>query len=338
VALVLERAGAPVAEPLADTPGAAAEPVRDETSLESIVGRGPARQAIVDFVRQVRDLDTTVLLLGENGTGKEVVARAIHFTGARRQQPFVPVNCTAIPAALWESELFGHERGAFTDARERKPGYFEAAHQGTLLLDEIGDMPWEMQTKFLRDLEEKAFTRIGGTESRRVDVHIIAATNQDLEAAVQAGRFRRDLYHRLNVLSITLPPLRERREDIQLLAQHFLDVHARRLHVRAKRLSGELENAMKTSLVLSDREVLLPEDLPQAVLRGADGTDIAGKLDADAVARWVLDHASYSVDSPLIPVLEKALARQLVQKVGEKTMSARLLGISRPTLYERLRD
>ncbi|MFQ5600368.1 MAG: sigma 54-interacting transcriptional regulator [Candidatus Krumholzibacteriia bacterium] len=352
VALVLERSAAAPARPAATDEDAAAE-ARDETGLDNIIGRSAARQAVIDFIRQVRDLEATVLLLGENGTGKELVARAIHHTGVRRRYPFVTVNCTAIPEALWERELFGHERGAFTDAHETKRGYFETAHMGTLLLDEIGDMPWEMQTKFLRVLEEKSFTRLGGTENKRVDVRIIAATNQDLEASVQAGRFRRDLYHRLNVLAITLPPLRERREDIPELARYFLDIHAKRLNVRPKRLSGEalrilmryhwpgnvreLENAMKGSLVLSDREVLVPEVLPAAVLKGGDGSETAGELDLDRVARWVLDHAVYSTGSPLMNSLEKALARQLVEKLGEKTQAAKLLGISKPTLYSRLK-
>ena len=325
----------------------------DESGLETIIGRSAARQAVIDFVRQVRDLEATVLIMGENGTGKEVVSRAIHSTGVRRNYPFVSINCTAIPEALWERELFGHERGAFTDAFETKRGFFESAHRGTLLLDEIGDMPWEMQTKFLRVLEEKSFTRIGGTTPTHVDVRIIAATNQELEAAVQAGRFRRDLYHRLNVLSITLRPLRERREDIPELARYFLDHHASLMGVRPKRLSGEalrilmrypwpgtvreLENAMKGSLVLSDREVLLPEDLPAAVLRGGDAAETVGELDLDSVAKWVLDHAAYSTRVPLMPAIEKALARQLVAKLGEKTMAARLLGISKPTLYTRLK-
>ena len=294
---------------------------RDETSLDNIVGRSAARQAVVDFIRQVRDLSATVLLLGENGTGKEVASRAVHYTGQRRRYPFVTVNCTAIPAGLWERELFGHERGSFTDAHEARPGYFESAHRGTLLLDEIGDMPWDMQTKFLRVLEEKAFTRIGGTEPRHVDVRIIAATNQDLEGAVAAGRFRRDLFHRLNVLVVTLPPLRERREDIPELAQHFLDLHAEQMNLPPKKLSGEalrilmryhwpgnireLENAMKGSLVLADREVLVPEVLPAAVLRGAESGEAMGSMDLDQVARWVVDHASYSTRQPLMAVLER---------------------------------
>jgi transcriptional regulator with PAS, ATPase and Fis domain len=326
---------------------------RDETSLDNIVGRSAARQAVVDFIRQVRDLNATVLLLGENGTGKEIAARAIHFTGQRRRFPFVTVNCTAIPQGLWERELFGHERGSFTDAHESRPGYFEAAHRGTLLLDEIGDMPWDMQTKFLRVLEEKSFTRIGGTETRHVDVRIIAATNQELEAAVQGGRFRRDLFHRLSVLVVTLPPLRERREDIPELAQYFLDKHAVQMNLPTKRLSGEalrilmryhwpgnireLENAMKGSLVLADRDVLVPEVLPAAVLRGAEGGESVGSLDLDQVARWVVDHATFSTAKPLMSALEKAIARQLVDKVGEKTRASRMLGISKPTLYNRLK-
>jgi len=359
-AMLVERAAMPVAPDLpAVTETASLAPAmpageREEPGLEALVGRSAARQAIIDFVRQVRDLEATVLVMGENGTGKEVVSRAIHFTGTRRNDPFVTINCTAIPGALWERELFGHEKGSFTDAHERKKGFFESAHRGTMLLDEIGDMPWEMQTKFLRVLEQKTFTRIGGTEPLQVDVRILAATNQDLEAAVQAGRFRRDLFHRLNVLAITLAPLRERREDIPVLARYFLERHAERMGVRPKRLSGEalrilmrypwpgnvreLENAMKGSLVLSNRDVLLPEDLPAAVLRGGDTAETGGEVDIDSVARWVLDHATYSIRVPLMPAIEKALARQLVGKVGEKTMAARLLGISKPTLYTRLKS
>ncbi len=327
---------------------------RDETSLDHIIGKSSKRQEIVDFIRQVRDLDATVLLLGENGTGKEVVARAVHFTGIRKTHPFVTVNCTAVPVGLWERELFGHERGAFTDAHETKRGYFESAHRGTLLLDEIGDMPWEMQTRFLRVLEEKAFTRIGGTEKIQVNVRIVAATNQSLKEAVDAGRFRRDLYHRVDVLTITLPPLRDRREDIPHLAQYFLDQQAQSLNLPPKRLSGEalrvlmqypwlgnvreLENTMKKSLVLSEREILVPEDLPHEVLRGADGNEIAGALDMDEVARWVLDHAAYSAEKPLLDRLEREIATQLCQRLRVRAQAARLLGVSRPTLYAKLRS
>jgi two-component system nitrogen regulation response regulator GlnG len=252
-----------------------------------------------------------------------------------------------------ESELFGHEKGAFTDAHETKRGYFESAHRGTLLLDEIGDMPWDMQTRFLRILEEKAVKRIGGAERLPVNVRIVAATNQNLDEAVAAGRFRRDLYHRLDVLSIKLPALRERREDIPYLAQYFLDQQAQSMNLPPKRLSGEalrvlmqyswpgnvreLENTMKKSLVHSEREILVPEDLSDDVLRGADGNETAGGLDMDEVARWVLDHAAYSAKRPLLDLLERELATQLVQRLGVRAQAARLLGISRPTLYAKLR-
>ena len=208
------------------------------SGLDTIIGRSAARQAVVDFVRQVRDLEATVLLMGENGTGKEVVSRAIHSPARAARHPFVTINCTAIPEALWERELFGNERGAFTDAHEARKGFFERRTAARCCSTRSATCRWEMQTKFLRVLEEKSFTRIGGTETVRVDVRIIAATNQDLETAVEAGRFRRDLYHRLNVLTITLPPLRERREDIPELAKHFLDLHARRMGVRPKRCRG----------------------------------------------------------------------------------------------------
>jgi DNA-binding NtrC family response regulator/tetratricopeptide (TPR) repeat protein len=321
--------------------------------FDGIVGRSAARQRVIDFVRQVRDVGETVLLMGENGTGKEVVARAIHSSGTRRDGPFLAINCTAIPGPLWGRELFGNVRGAFTDAHETKKGFFEAAHGGTLLLDEIGDMPPDMQTKFLRVLQDRTITPLGGTEPVTVDVRIIAATNKDLALAVERGQFRSDLYHRLNVLAITLAPLRDRREDIPVLANHFLNLHASTNGVRPKKLSGEalrimmryrwpgnvreLENAMKGSLVLSTRETLLPEDLPAAVVRGGDSLDTAGELSVDDVAKWVIDHAAFSDRIPLMPVLERALARQMVAKVNEKTRAAKLLGVSKPTLYTRLK-
>jgi transcriptional regulator with PAS, ATPase and Fis domain len=266
--------------------------------------------------------------------------------------PFVSINCTAIPESLWERELFGNERGAFTDAHEARRGFFEAAHRGTLLLDEIGDMPWDTQAKFLRVLQDKIITRIGGTEAVRVDIRILAATNQNLEAAVTAGRFRRDLYHRLNVLAITLPPLRERRDDIPELAKFFLKKHAVAMGVRPKSLSGEalrilsryswpgnvreLEHAMSGALVLSSRDVLAPEDLPVAVLRGRDSESM-GDLSIEEVARWILDHAAYGKHAPLMPALERALAREAVGKWKEKTYAAQVLGISKPTLYTRIK-
>ena len=323
------------------------------TTLDDIIGKSGKRQEMIAFIRNVRDLDETVLLLGENGTGKDVMARAIHDTSKRRAQPFVTMNCAAVPPGLWERELFGHDRGAFTDAHETRPGYFESAHHGTLLLDEIGDMPYEMQARFLRVLEDKSFQRLGVSESIRVDVRVIAATNRDLEGAMRTGRFREDLFHRLNVLSWTVPPLRDRREDIQDLALNFLDRQARAQQRGSKRLSGEaqrvlmqytwpgnireLQNAMKRCYALSANDVIVPEDLPPDIVKGADGTEIAGPLDMEAVARWVLEHASYSKDDPLLDRLEREIARQLVDRVKVIAQAGRLLGLSRPTLYAKLR-
>src|SRR5215470_10690751 len=191
-------------------------------SFDHIIGRSPPMQAVLSTVSRVAPLRTTVLLTGESGTGKEVIAKAIHYNSPRASGPLVAINCAAIPDNLLESELFGHERGAFTDAHARKPGHFESAHRGTIFLDEIGEMNPGTQAKLLRVLEQGTFTRVGGSQAVTVDVRVIAATNRDLDKSMQDGTFRPDLYFRLNVVSIHLPPLRERREDLALLIRHFL--------------------------------------------------------------------------------------------------------------------
>ena len=191
-------------------------------SFDNIIGSSPAMQAVLDTVSRVAPLRTTVLLTGESGTGKEVIAKAIHYNSPRASGPLVAINCAAIPENLLESELFGHERGAFTDAHARKLGHFESAHRGTIFLDEIGEMNPGTQAKLLRVLEQGTFTRVGGSQPVTVDVRVIAATNRDLDKSMQDGSFRPDLYFRLNVVAIHLPPLRERREDLPLLIRHFL--------------------------------------------------------------------------------------------------------------------
>src|SRR3989442_1573945 len=188
----------------------------------AIIGRHPRMQEVYKTIGRIASSDVTVLLRGESGPGKELVARAIHHSSRRAGRPFVAVSCAAIPATLLESEMFGHERGAFTDAKERRLGRLELAHGGTLYLDEIGDMPVELQTKVLRVLQERTLERVGGTDAIRIDVRVLAATNRDLDALMKEGRFREDLYYRLNVVTVHLPPLRERRRDIPLLVQHFL--------------------------------------------------------------------------------------------------------------------
>src|SRR5213593_1909549 len=242
----------------------------------ALIGRHSRMQEIYKAIGRIAASDVTVLLRGESGTGKELVARAIHHYSRRAGRPFVAVSCAAIPATLLESELFGHERGAFTDAKERRLGRLELAHGGTLYLDEIGDMPVELQTKVLRALQERTIERLGGQESIRIDVRVLAATNRDLDTAIRQGAFREDLYYRLNVVTLNLPPLRERRRDVPLLVEHFLAKYAETLGERGvapdslDRLVGhewpgnvrELENVVQRAMVMATSGVILPEHLP----------------------------------------------------------------------------
>ena len=251
---------------------------RLSTEFDGIVGSSPALRAVLNQVRMVAPTGATVLIEGETGTGKELIARAIHMHSERRQRPFVKVNCAAIPAELLESELFGHERGAFTGALAQRIGRFEAANGGTLFLDEIGDMPVHLQTKLLRVLQEEEFERVGGSRTIKVDVRIVAATNRDLKAMVEENKFRPDLYYRLAVFPLNIPPLRERREDILLLTRHFVQKHARRMDRNITSIPGytmealtnydwpgnirELQNVIERSVVLSngpELQVALPE-------------------------------------------------------------------------------
>ena len=210
---------------------------RSRHGLEQIIGVSPAMARVFDMIRSVAATSSTVLITGESGTGKELVAKAIHALSAAADAPFVSVNCAALPETLLESELFGHMKGAFTDAHQNKKGLFEAAHRGTLFLDEVGETPPAMQVKLLRALQERAIRRVGGTEEIEVDVRVIAATNRPLETLVREKRFREDLFYRLNVIPIHLPPLRERREDIPLLAEHFLERFAAEM---GKKRGGDL--------------------------------------------------------------------------------------------------
>lgn len=250
------------------------EPVRAEDRIEGIIGRSPALRAVLDHLKIVAPTDSTVLILGETGTGKELVARALHHQSTRSGKPFVRVNCAAIPSGLLESELFGHERGAFTGAIMRKIGRFELADGGTLFLDEIGDIPPELQPKLLRVLQEQEFERLGGTQTQRVNVRVVAATSRDLHKMVADHQFRSDLYYRLNVFPIRLPALRERAEDIPLLVRHFVQACAQRMqksidYVSAEAMSAlvhchwpgnvrELQNFVERAVILSPGKVLRP--------------------------------------------------------------------------------
>jgi len=307
----------------------------------SLVGRSPAIRKVAELIARVarKGNPTTVLVRGESGTGKDVVARAIHAQGPRSEKPMVRLNCTAIPENLVESELFGHEGGAFTDARETKQGLLELADGGTLFLDEIGDMPVAAQAKLLGVLETRSFRRVGGVRDLTVDAHVIAATNRNLEEAVARGEFREDLFYRLNVIPIELPPLRERPEDVAPLTLHFLDVLADELRQSEREITDEamarleryewpgnareLRNALERIMLLVDAPVVEVEHLP-------DGIQSSGGREDDRLMVLPADGVS-------LEELERELICQALERTdGNKTGAARLLGVTRDTLRYRL--
>ena len=302
-----------------------------------IIGSSPAMLRTLDLVNQVAPSTATVLIQGESGTGKELIANAIHHGSARRDRPFIKVNCAALPETLLESEVFGYERGAFTGAVARKEGRFELADGGTLFMDEIGDLSPATQAKLLRVLQEGEFERLGGIRTLKVDVRLVAATNADLTALVREKRFREDLFYRLNVITIQIPPLRERREDIPLLAQHFLRRFAAK---NAKAISGfteealdllqtyawpgnvrELENVIERAVVLSRSSMISPADFPETLV----GSEQAAR------------HLVISIGTPLEDVEDRLIEETLRYTKGDKTIAAKLLGIATRTIYRRLK-
>ena len=305
--------------------------------FESIVARSAAMEEMFRQARKVARSDATVLILGESGTGKELLARAIHLASPRREKPFVPVNCTAIPADLLESELFGHEKGAFTGAIRSRVGKFEQADGGTLFLDEVGEMRMDLQTRLLRSLQEREIERLGGTGSVRVDVRVIAATNRDLRKAIEEEAFREDLYYRLSVVPLRLPPLRDRREDVPFLVDHFLTKHSpnRKMQVAPDAMERlvaydwpgnvrELENAIERAVVLSEETMISPDLLPPEVVRL--GVKRYGGLEIR------LPDQGISLDE-----LERELIVEALEKHGgNQTRAAEYLGITRPTLIYRM--
>jgi two-component system response regulator AtoC len=316
--------------------------------FNEIVGISPQMREIFRIMAKVAAVDATVLITGESGTGKELVARAIHRRSRRVQGVFLAVNCSAIPSELTEAEFFGHERGAFTDAHESRAGKFELASGGTLFLDEVGDLSLEAQAKLLRVLQEHEVTRIGAKRPTRVDVRVIAATNKDLERAVRRNEFREDLYWRINVVTIKLPPLRERREDLPLLIDHLLDRFQRELKLSVKSISSEarallldydwpgnireLENTLCRAMILCDGNMLMRADLPPRI-RGelpAESPSASSDLDklklSDAVAE-----ATERLEKMLI-------ISRLAQHKGNRTATAESLGISRKTLFNKMRQ
>jgi len=307
-------------------------------SLGELIGQSPAMRDIFALIRRVAHGRSSVLITGESGTGKELVARTLHFHGARAEKPFIPINCTAIPEGLLESELFGHVRGAFTGAHTSKRGLFEKANGGTLFLDEIGDLGLGLQSKLLRVLQDQEIRPVGGTQTVKVDVRIVAATNKDLEHEIAAGRFREDLYYRLDVIPIYIPPLRERPEDIPALVDAFARKHSgaeRRVVTQAaiERLKAqpwrgnarELENVIERALALTDAREIGPEHLPFACGAAVEEVD-----PAEGLLRSATEHRM-----TLRELEERYIDEILRVTGGNKVQAAKILGIDRKTLYRR---
>ncbi len=322
-----------------------------------IVGRSKAMEALFRQMELVAPTRSNVLIVGESGTGKELVANALHENSPRREARFLPINCAAIPAEILESELFGHERGSFTGATARKVGKFELADRGTLFLDEIGELPLDMQVKLLRVLEQREFMRVGGTETIRVDIRLIAATNSDLEAAVERGRFRSDLYYRLKVVTLRIPPLRERIEDIPLLANHFLQQFGKENAREGMRFSPEamqvlvstrwegnvreLRNLVESLVVLTPNEEIRPDDLPSEYRSQSTHPAAAspGEEVAPAGAPGPAPDPTLAAPGLTMDEIEKrAILAALERTRGNRTQAAEMLGIGLRTLQRKLKE
>ena len=338
------------------------QPLLESEDYElGIVGRSASMQQVFKLVGQVAASNATALITGESGTGKELVARAIYHHSDRSQQPFLAVNCAAIPEQLLESELFGHEKGAFTGATVQRIGKFEQCNKGTIFLDEIGDMTPATQTKILRVLQSGTFERVGGNQPIQVDVRVIAATNKPLEAAVAAKQFREDLFYRLNVVRIPIPPLRERPDDIPLLVNYFLEKNARELKRPPKSVAAsviktlekyhwpgnvrELENAVRRAHVMAKSDAILLSDLPPEISGQSGATMLpanivageAAATDAAALARQLFQWAKRDPKLKIIPAVERELVIQALKETNDNQVhAAKMLGITRATLRKRI--
>ena len=321
--------------------------LRETIHFDRIVGNCPRMMHIYDLIRQVAQTDTNVLISGESGTGKELIAHALHQESTRRDKPFVVINCGGIPETLIESELFGHKKGSFTGADRDKGGLFEAAHRGTIFLDEIGELPVQVQVKLLRVIQERTFKAVGGSEDILVDIRIISATNKNLEKEVIDGGFREDLFYRLNVVEIKVPPLRERKADLHHLAQHFLDKYARKMGKEMTKISSyaidllskydfpgnvrELENLMERSVALSNTNILLPDSLAMSIHKRRWIEGVKDKrFDLDEVPNGV------SLDAILTDIEEAYLKKAMEISGGNKQKAAELLDLNLRSLRYRL--
>jgi DNA-binding NtrC family response regulator len=318
--------------------------LQDLHRFERIIGKSRPMQTLYKIIQRVAKTDSTILILGESGTGKELIANAIHANSARKDKPFVPINCGAIPEELMESELFGHEKGAFTGALKERKGRFELANWGTVFLDEIGDMSPKLQVKLLRFLQERRFERVGSSRTVEVDVRVIAATNKDLEQEVANSNFREDLFYRLNVIPIHVPPLRERGSDIPLLVQHFLKQHCQKKVIPQKNMSNtalevlqcyewpgnvrELENVMERLVILVDGDQIQVDDLPARMRRHDPGN-----------SQPLMEISDEGIDlKQILDDLENHLIMEALKKSGGvKNKAAALLGLNRTTLIEKMK-
>jgi len=319
--------------------------LRQKFSFDNIIGVSPPMQRMFEQMRRIGDTNATVLIQGESGTGKELVAKAIHYHGERKDRPLISINCGAIPENLVESEFFGHEKGAFTDAKERKIGKLEQAHSGTLFLDEIGELPLNAQVKLLRVLEDKTVTRIGGKENIPIDVRIIAASNRNLQDEVNSRNFRLDLLYRLNIFTIFVPPLRERKEDIPLLVEYFIQKHNKLLGLTIKSISKtaikfledynwpgnvrDMENAVQSSMILAGNDVILFEDLP---LRIRGYPEVPHELDREETG--LEDY----IKQLTIKIERDCILQTLEKYNNHRTNTSKALKISRKTLFNKMKQ
>ena len=318
--------------------------LKKKYQFENIIGDNEKIQKIFETIEKVADTDSTILILGESGTGKELIAKAIHYNSYRREGPFVPVNCAAIPSELLESELFGHEKGAFTNAIRTRIGRFELANGGTLFLDEIGDMSPNLQSKLLRVLQERQFDRVGGIKTIKIDIRVIAATHQNLKKTVEEGKFREDLYYRLNVIPIEVPPLRKRVSDMPLLIHHFINQFNKSKNRQIQDLEPEalkrlmqyhwpgnvreLENVIERVVILSNKEIITVEDLPEKFQSPQE----TGHMVPEGIPE-----EGISLDTA-VSEFEKALILQALNKTGwVKNKAAQLLNLNRTTLIEKIK-
>jgi DNA-binding NtrC family response regulator len=315
------------------------ERVSTEENLDGIIGTSSGMQDVLRMISRLKDTRTPVLISGESGTGKELVARAIHFRGMMAQTPFVAVDCGALVPTLMESEMFGYEKGAFTGAMKSKKGLFQAANGGSIFLDEIGELPLEMQAKLLRVLQEKEVRPVGSNDRHAVDVRVIAATNRDLESAYRTGTFRKDLYFRLNVVTVHIPPLRERRADVPMLVHYFLNRYTptKPLQVTAAAMKSllqydwpgnvrELENCIARAVTLGDQETIDVQDLPPAI-----------RSEQPASSEMTPQDAASLSTTALAEMERMTILRVFEQAHGDKALAGKMLGISRATLYRKLK-